>query len=183
MFHCMSAKDVNINIHNFTCKYWINFLLFWFGSNTRLPNFKFIAPAVLQSNKCQNIKQILPNVFPHHFVPQTLMPQIQLNLIHFNCLLNNKNKHNSAYEIWTFGVVEGLGGVKSGQKWKIRSGVLIGKNQCWKIEAFLPLMTRFMLLNRKVRPLRSQRLGHAEDKNDLGFNPSLATHMTWAAKK
>lgn len=121
---------------------------------------------------------------PPSFCSPNLMPQKQLNLIHFNCLLNNKNKHNSAYEIWTFGVVEGLGGVKSGQKWKIRSGVLIGKSQCWKMEAFLPLMTRFKLLKRKVRPLWSQRLGHAEDKNDQAENQEtwvliLALPLTW----
>lgn len=171
MFHCMSAKDVNINLHNFTCKYWINFPLFWFGSNTRLPSFKFIAPAVLQSNKCQKIKRILPKVFPNHFVPQPLMPQKQLNLTHFNCLLNNKNKHSSAYKIWTLGVAEGLRGVKSGQKWNIRSGMLIGKNGCWKkCKHFLPRMIRFVLLKRKAKFLGSQRLEHAEDKNDQADN-------------
>lgn len=82
------------------------------------------------------------------------------------------------------GGVEGLGGVKSKQKRKIRGGVLIGKNYCLKLKVFLPLMTRIMLLKTKARLLWSQKLEHAKDKKisrcepeDLDSNPSLATNM------
>ena len=121
---------------------------------------------------------------PHHFVSQFLMPQKQLNPIHFNCLLNNKTKHNPVYEIWTLGGVEGLGGVKSKQKRKIRGGMLIGKNYCLKIKVFLPLMTRIMLLKRKARLLWSQRLEHVKDKKYHAVNQKiwiliLALPLTW----
>ena len=128
MFHCTSANHVNINIHNFTYKYWINSLLFWFGSNTRLPSFKFIAPAVLQWNKCQKIKQTLPNVSLIISVPNSSCLKNSWIQSIFNCQLNNKTKHTPVYEIWTLRGVElrSQDGYKVNRKEKLRGGVLIG---------------------------------------------------------
>lgn len=179
MFHCMSAKDVNINIHNFTYKYWINFLLFWFGSNMRLPNFKRTAPAVLQANKCHKRKQIPSNVFSPHFAPQLFLPQKQLNPIHFNCILNNKTTHNPVYEIWTLGGAEGLGGVKSTEKWKIRGDMLTGKNlfksgSVFFLWCFFLFVYLFFTSNDKVFPLKRclwfQKIEHTKDKDDQAKN-------------
>lgn len=110
------------------------------------------------STNAKKLNKFFP-MFHLPFCSPTSVPKKQLDPVHFNCLLNNKNEHNLASEIWVYVGVEGLGGVKRRHKRQIRKKKkeLVGKKLLLKMETFSHLMTEFVLLKRMVSEVRMYR--------------------------